>query len=345
MARKSTGKMLPGWLPIVLIVVIAVAAVVVIPWGGDELVVYCAHDSVYSESVLNDFEEQTGIPVAVKFDTEATKSLGLIELLIREKENPRCDVFWNNELLGTMDLKTEGVLQPYKGPGYERIPAAFKDPEGYWAGFGARLRVYIVNTDRMEATPEAVEQAMQGDLSRVAMAKPLYGTTLTHYSVLWDLWGGERLKEWHAEVRERDLREVMGNAQAKDLVAEGVCDLGFTDTDDFFLAKDVGKPVEAVPVRVGDGATICIPNTVSIIEGSDNVENARKLVDYLLSRECETGLANAKSRQVPLGPVDPEALPEEVRQFKEWADDGYPLDNLGPARDACLAWLKAEYVE
>ncbi|MFO7958395.1 MAG: hypothetical protein R6X33_15010, partial [Candidatus Brocadiia bacterium] len=147
MARKSTGKMLPGWLPIVLIVVIAVAAVVVIPWGGDELVVYCAHDSVYSESVLNDFEEQTGIPVAVKFDTEATKSLGLIELLIREKENPRCDVFWNNELLGTMDLKTEGVLQPYKGPGYERIPAAFKDPEGYWAGFGARLRVYIVNTD------------------------------------------------------------------------------------------------------------------------------------------------------------------------------------------------------
>jgi len=337
--------MLPGWLPIALIVGIAVAAVVIIPWGADELVVYCAHDSVYSESVLDDFQQETGIAVAVKFDTEATKSLGLIELLVREKDNPRCDVLWNNELLGTMDLKMEGVLQPYKGPGYDRIPAPFKDPEGYWAGFGGRLRVYIVNTDRMAATPEAVEQTMRGDLSRVAMAKPLYGTTLTHYAVLWDLWGGERLKEWHADVRERGLREVTGNAQAKDLVAEGVCDLGFTDTDDFFLAKDAGKPVEAVPVRVSDGATICIPNTVSIIKGTDNLEGARKLADYLLSRECEVGLANAASRQVPVGPVDPEQLPEEVRRLKEWAADGYPLGELGPARAACLAWLKAEYVE
>ena len=40
------------------------------------LVVYCAHDREFAEVVLQEFERQTGIPVSVRYDTEATKSLG-----------------------------------------------------------------------------------------------------------------------------------------------------------------------------------------------------------------------------------------------------------------------------
>ena len=76
------------------------------------LVVYCAHDAIFSERILKRFEQETGIPIAVRFDTEATKSLGLVDLIIREKEAPRCDVFWNNELLGMFDLQEKGVLSP-----------------------------------------------------------------------------------------------------------------------------------------------------------------------------------------------------------------------------------------
>ncbi len=312
--------------------------------GQDPLVVYCAHDSVYAESVLRRFQEETGIPVSVKYDTEATKSLGLVELLVRETDNPRCDVFWNNELLGTMYLKEQGVLRPYTGPGFERIPAAFKDPEGYWAGFGARLRVYIVNTDELEPAQEAVEEALRGDLSRVAMAKPLYGTTLTHYCVLWDQWGEQELKAWHGDWRRRGVREVTGNAHVKNLVAQGVCVLGLTDTDDFFLAKDDGKPVAALPVRLENGMTICIPNTVCIIEGTSQPRWARELIDYLLSEELELELAHSKSRQVPLGPVDEARLPQEVRELKNWASEGAPLSPLSTVRAACLSWLKQEYL-
>ncbi len=311
--------------------------------GQDPLVVYCAHDSVYSESILRAFEETERIPLSVKFDTEATKSLGLVELLVSEKDRPRCDVFWNNELLGTMDLQQRGILQPYRGPGYQRIPAAFRDPDGYWTGFGARLRVYVVNTDNMPATREAVDQVLDGDLSRVTIAKPLYGTTLTQYSVLWHLWGGDRLKQWHADWRDRGVQEVMGNAQTRNLVADGVCDVGLTDTDDFFSAKDDGKPVDALPVRVENDATICIPNTVSIIKGTDRLSDARKLVDYLLSARCELALANSRSRQIPLGPVDEGSLPKDVIRIRGWAQAGLPLGDIGPARTACLNWLKEEY--
>ena len=75
--------------------------------GPESLVVYCAHDSLYSKQILEEFERQTGIPVSIRFDTEATKSLGLVNLLIREKAYPRCDVFWNNQVLGTLDLRSE----------------------------------------------------------------------------------------------------------------------------------------------------------------------------------------------------------------------------------------------
>ncbi|MGB8165858.1 MAG: ABC transporter substrate-binding protein, partial [Chthoniobacteraceae bacterium] len=70
----------------------------------------------------------------------------------------------------------------------------------------------------------------------------------------------------------------------------------------------------------------------------------RKLVDFLLSEETELALANSKSRQIPLGPVPADRLPAEVRELVEWAKDGVDLTQLGPARAACLAWLKAEYL-
>jgi iron(III) transport system substrate-binding protein len=313
---------------------------------GERLVVYCSHDAVFAESILADFERETGIAVAPRFDTEATKSLGLMELLLREKAAPRCDVFWNNELFGTMELAAQGMLDPYRGPGWERIPAAFKDEQGRWTGFAARLRVHIVNTRLIAAdAPEVARLNARepgADLSRAAIAKPIYGTTLTHYAVLWKTWGPEALKAWHRETRRRGLREVPGNGPVKQIVAQGTCAHGLTDTDDFFDAKDAGAPVEMRPVRIEGGGTVCIPNTVAIIKGTRRVDAARRLVDYLLSEKVELALARSKARQIPLGPVDEAALPEEVRELARWGAEGVALEGFLAARNECLAWLKAE---
>ena len=307
------------------------------------LVVYCAHDSIYADQILREFERETGISVAVRYDTEATKSLGLVELLLQEKAHPRCDVFWNNELLGTLQLADEGLLLPYRGSGYERIPTAFKDPDGRWAGFAARLRLWIVNTNRLAPNETAIDQVLNGDLDRMAIAKPLYGTTRTQYTILWKLWGQDKLLAWHRDQRARHLREVNGNSTVKDLVAAGICDLGWTDTDDFFEARDEGKPVQMLPVRLDGGGTICIPNTVAIIQGTRHLAEAQKLVDFLLSEKCELELAAAKSRQIPLGSVQASQLPDDVRQLQRWAAEGVPLSGLGSANTACLAWLKSQY--
>ncbi len=321
-----------------------VAAIMLWPSSGEgPLVVYCAHDAVFAEGVLRDFERETGIPVVPKYDSEATKSLGFVNLLVQEKDNPQCDVFWNNELLGTCELGEQRVLVPYQGSGYQRIPDQFKDPQGNWVGFAARLRVYIVNTDKMVADEAAIERRLAGNdsLSRVTIAEPLFGTTLTQYTVLWHAWGSSRLRDWHADLRNRGIREVKGNSATRDLVVEGACDFGFTDSDDYFGAKDQGKPVTALPVRV-KGESICIPNSVAIIRGTRRLEQARKLVDYLLSAETELRLAQSESRQVPLGPVDNDKLPEELRPLVKWAAEGADLRPLLAARQAVIRWLKSE---
>ncbi len=340
------------WLAAALVALVAAGLAL---WGTERgrLVVYCAHDRVYSERMLERFTEETGVAVSARFDTEATKSLGLVEQIAREAAAPRCDVFWNNEVLGTMDLARRGLLAPL-GDSAGRIPEQYRDPAGLWAGFGARMRVWIVNTDKLPPTREAVRAAVAGDLSRVAIARPLFGTTLTHYCVLADLMGMEALGRWHRDWRDRGVREVPGNSTVKDLVAAGTCDLGLTDTDDFFLAKDEGKPVGMVPFRTGDvggpglngsrdgGRVILIPNTVAIVKGTRRPDEAKRLAVWLLSADAELALARSRARQIPLGSVDPAELPPEVAELAALVGDGYPLGGLVPARDACIEWLKAE---
>jgi len=202
--------------------------------------------------------------------------------------------------------------------------------------------------------------------------------------VLWHALGPDGLKRWHRTLRERGIREVTGNATVKNLVAAGTLDFGFTDTDDFFVARDDGAPVKMFPVRTPDGKVISIPNTVCIIRGTKQPDAARKLVDYLLSETVELELAASKSRQIPLGPVDETRLDPDVRRLKHWAADpsGNPetpsgsrgpdvsglrppksptrhsrygdgtgsgtqagLTKLAEARRDCLAWLRSEYLK
>ncbi|MCA9085183.1 MAG: extracellular solute-binding protein [Planctomycetaceae bacterium] len=314
--------------------------------AGPDLVVYCSQDAVFAAEIIQRFEQQSGLKVSIRYDEESNKSLGLTNLLIAEKEHPRCDVFWNNQTLGTIRLQKADVLQPYISPNASRIPAQFRDPEGYWTGFAARLRVYLINTDQLPATEAAVTEVLNGDsLQRVAIAQPLFGTTLSHYAVLMAEWGDDKLKHWHQSLHQRGIQEVRGNSMSMNLVAEGICAVGFTDTDDAFVAIDAEKPVQMIPVRLESGQTICLPNTVAVIRNCQHREAAEKFVDFMLSAETELLMAQSASRQIPLGPVDEARLPPEVVELRHWAADGIDLREAASVHERVLDWLSAEYLQ
>ena len=68
------------------------AAIAVVLWRllapgiANEVVVYVSHDQVFSEPILKDFERDTGIKVKAVYDTEETKSAGVMNLWVANSQ-------------------------------------------------------------------------------------------------------------------------------------------------------------------------------------------------------------------------------------------------------------------
>src|SRR4051794_33417201 len=89
------------------------------------VIVYTALDREFSEPVLKAYEQRTGVRVLPKFDVESTKTVGLTNLIIAEARHPRCDLFWNNEILNTLRLKQKGLLTPFRPKNADELPDTF----------------------------------------------------------------------------------------------------------------------------------------------------------------------------------------------------------------------------
>jgi iron(III) transport system substrate-binding protein len=270
-----------------------------------EVVIYVSLDQVYSEPVLKDFEKNTGIKVKPVYDLEATKTTGLVNRLIAEKNHPRCDVFWNNEIARTIMLKEKGILAPYKSSSAQDIPEKFKDPQGYWTGFAARARVIIYNKKllKKEETPQSIYDLLNPRFKgKISLANPLFGTTSTHSAALFSYLGEEKAKEFFRQLKENQVILVHGNSIVKDVVADGEALFGLTDTDDANVAIRQGKPVGIIYPDQESMGTLIIPNAVSLIQGAPHPQQARLLIDYILSPAVEEKLAHANSVQMPLRP-------------------------------------------
>lgn len=276
--------------------------------GANDLVVYTALDSQFSEPVFVEFNKATGIRVRPKFDTEATKTVGLVEAIIAEKGRPRCDVFWNNEILNTLRLEKQGLLVAYRSPAAESYPAMFQSREGTWHGFAARARVLIVNTKLVpkDKQPGSIRDLLAPEWSgKAGIAKPLFGTTATHAACLFANWGSDEAKDFFKRVKENQIKILSGNKQVAVAVAAGQLHFGLTDTDDAIGELEKGSPVAIVyPDQGPEGlGTLFIPNSLAIIAGGPDPDASKRLVDYLLSPEVEALLAAGPSAQIPLNPA------------------------------------------
>ena len=119
------------WLLLAVAAVVAVTLSACSRRDGNVVVVYVSHDQVFSEPILKDFERDTGITVKAVYDTEETKSAGVMNRLIAEKDHPQADVYWANEPIRAEVLRQRGVTAPYRSPSADGIPDQFREPDGY----------------------------------------------------------------------------------------------------------------------------------------------------------------------------------------------------------------------
>jgi iron(III) transport system substrate-binding protein len=271
--------------------------------GGNTVTIYVSQDRVFAEPVLQAYEQKTGVKVNAVYDTEETKSTGLANKLIAEKNRPQADVFWSNEPVRTLVLKKRGVLAPYQSTSADGIPANFKDPEHFWTGFSARSRVIVYNTDLVneaDAPKSIFDLADPKWKGQVAIADPRFGSTSFHVAALYAELGDEKADDFFRRLKANEVKIVSGNSVVRDLAARGEVKVGVTDTDDVNVALEKKLPVAMIfPDRDGIGVPI-MPNMVSLVAGSPNAEAGKKLIDYLLSAETEAALARSEAVQIPL---------------------------------------------
>jgi iron(III) transport system substrate-binding protein len=265
--------------------------------------IYVSTDRVFSEPVLRAYEQRTGVRVSAVYDTEETKSTGLANRLIAESARPQADVFWSNEPVRTLVLKSRGILAPYRSPSAEGIPAALVDPEGHWTGFSARIRVIAYNTTLVkgdEAPRSVFDLADPQWRGQVAIADPRFGSTSFHVAALYAMAGDHKMDDFFRRLKANGVRVVDGNSVVRDLVARGEVKVGLTDTDDVNVAIEDGQPIAMVlPDDDGLGVPV-MPNMVSFIANAPHPDEGRKLIDYLLSADVERQLAQSEAVQIPL---------------------------------------------
>jgi iron(III) transport system substrate-binding protein len=276
--------------------------------------IYVSTDRVFSEPVLREYERRSGVRVTVVYDTEETKSTGLANRLLAERDRPQADVFWSNEPVRTLVLKSRDVLASYRSPSAGGIPAALVDPDGYWTGFSARIRVIAYNSELVKAdeAPRSVldltEPKWKG---QVAMADPRFGSTSFHVAALYAELGDAKADELFRRLRANAVRVVDSNSTVRDLVVRGEVKAGLTDTDDVNVAIENGQPVAMIlPDREGLGVPV-MPNMVSLIADAPHPEEGKRLIDYLLSTDVERQLAESDAVQIPLhaGVPGPKNIP------------------------------------
>ena len=271
----------------------------------NEVIVYAALDREFSEPILKDIGQEMNLRILPRFDVESNKTVGLANAILAEKDRPRCDVFWNNEILHTLRLQNAGILKAWTCPAAERYPADFVSPKKDWYGFAARARVLIINTeklpDRDQWPSSFMDLAKPKWKDKCVVARPLFGTSATHAAVLFDRLGSEDAEELYRSIAS-NAGVVGGNKQVAQKVAGGEYLFGLTDTDDAIIEIENAKPVAIVfPDQAeSQSGALLIPNTLCVINGGPNTDRAIRLVDRLLAADIEQRLAASDSAQIPV---------------------------------------------
>src|SRR5919108_4970683 len=119
-----------------------------------ELVLYSARKEELMQPVVDLFQKKAGVKVTVK-----SGGAGELPLVIeQERASPRADVFFTTDAAGAEQLRQKALLEPYRAPNAEQIPAEFKAPDGAWTGVIGRSRNIMTNTAlvRAEEAPKSV---------------------------------------------------------------------------------------------------------------------------------------------------------------------------------------------
>jgi iron(III) transport system substrate-binding protein len=266
------------------------------------LSLYCSAQIEWCQLMTNEFEQRTGIKVSM-----TRKSSGETYAQVwAERKNPKGDVWW----AGTGDAHIQAadakLTEPYRSPLVDELHDWAKDPTG--TGESRTTGIYMgvlgfgYNTEWLAskhlAAPrtwsDLADPAYRGEIQ---MANPSSsGTAYTLLATILSLYGEERgwdyLRKLHANVNQY----TKSGAAPISSAARGETGIGIVFLHDAMTQKTAGFPIEVVAPSEGTGYEI---GCVSIIHGARHPDNAKRFVDFALTKGAQELGARAGAFQFP----------------------------------------------
>ena len=255
------------------------------------VVVYSSLDDVYARGLANLFTKASGIKIQLVTDTEETKSSGILNRLLAEKERPRADVFLSGDPIRARVLVDEGA-------------AMLRNDDGL-ALFSARARVLIYNTNLVSAAdaPRSVRDlALPEWAAKSCLANPLFGTTAFHAAALFEIWGEQAAKKFFEDFALNGGTMLSSNGEVRRRVSAGQFAVGLTDSDDVNIAIAEGSPIKAIFPESAEEGLLAVPCAAVLIKGSPNPNGGDKFIEFLRSPAAEEWMARSPAGHLPLSP-------------------------------------------
>lgn len=281
---------------------------------SDKLVIYCPHPLSFINPLVTEFEKQSGIKVEVV-------AAGAGELLKRvesEKSNPLGDVFWGGSL-NTMKPKA-GLFENYTSKNEDHMQAAFKNTEGSMTRFTDIPSVIMVNTNligdiKVEGYEDLLNPALKG---KIAFCDPSKSSSSYEHliNMLYAMGQGDPEKGWSyvdALSKNLDGKLLSGSSAVYKGVADGEYAVGLTFEEGGAKYVADGAPVKLVYMKEG---VISKPDGVYIIKNAKNMENAKKFIDFITSKEAQTIIVQQLHRRSVRDDVEPPKGLLEKSQIK-----------------------------
>jgi iron(III) transport system substrate-binding protein len=280
-------------------IVAATFATLMAASSAQALVVYSSVDEENATKILNAFKADTGVDVQMVF-LSSGPALSRIEA---EASRPQADVWLGAPSENHILAKERGLTQPYASANAGDLENNFKDADGYWHAIYTNPLAVGIRTDILESRGAPIPASWE-DLTNEAyrglIQMPSPQSSGTAYAVILTLnalWGEDKAYDYMKALNPNIQTYTQSGTAPSGALGVGETPIALQFSPGFLKLVDEGFPVKVVFPTEGVGYEVA---AMSILKDAANIDDAKKLVDWMTSASGQAQLSEHKTYFLPI---------------------------------------------
>ena len=304
--------------------------------AAGSITLYSGQHEQTTQSLVDAFEQQTGIHVNVRYNDEDS----FADEIIAEEAHPIADVFYTENSPALEYLQNQGLLAPVDASTLAKTTSKYNSPQGDWVGVSARVSVLIYN-------PSLISES-QLPTSVLQLANPKYKGKLAFAAGETDFqpvvtsvaraYGDAKAVSWLEGIKENAGSHIYpDNETIADEVNRGAVAFGVVNQYYWYRMK-----AELGASNVHSKITYFAPHDpgyvldvsgAGILKSSKNQADAQKFLAFLVSKQGQEIIAeDSISFEYPLDDGVQTTAPETP--FADLQPNSISIADLGDGSTA-----------